>query len=143
MSESQQLAGYELPAQGGEDGAEPAAPVPYLRRVILESPYGGDVERNVRYARLCVRDSLSRGEAPIASHLLYTQPTILNDAVASEREWGIGAGLAWLVAADASVVYDDFGISVGMKYGMMMAEKSCCPIERRQLPAHILATLAD
>ena len=42
-----------------------------MRRVILESPYAGNVEENVAYARAAVRDSLLRGEAPIASHLLY------------------------------------------------------------------------
>ena len=35
-----------------------------LRLVVLESPYAGDVARNVRYARACLRDSLLRGEAP-------------------------------------------------------------------------------
>jgi len=35
-----------------------------VRRVIVESPYAGDVARNVEYARACVRDSLQRGEAP-------------------------------------------------------------------------------
>ena len=40
--------------------------------MILESPYAGRVEENVAYARAAVRDSLLRGEAPIASHLLYT-----------------------------------------------------------------------
>ena len=58
-----------------------------MRRVMLESrPYNGDTDRNVRYARACVRDSLLRGEAPIASHLLYTQPGVLRDNVAGERE---------------------------------------------------------
>lgn len=66
-----------------------------MRLVILESPYAGDVEKHVAYARACVRDSLSRGEAPIASHLLYTQPGILRDEVSKERQWGIDAGLAW------------------------------------------------
>ena len=42
-----------------------------MRLVIIESPYAGDIEANVVSARACVRDSLSRGEAPIASHLLY------------------------------------------------------------------------
>src|SRR5690606_24498929 len=41
--------------------------------VIIESPYSGDVERNTEYARSCLLDSLRRGEAPIASHLLHTQ----------------------------------------------------------------------
>jgi hypothetical protein len=69
-------------------------PTPTMRRVILESPFAGDVERNVRYARACVRDSLLRGEAPIASHLLYTQPGVLNDDIEAERQHGIDAGLA-------------------------------------------------
>lgn len=55
--------------------------------VIIESPYAGDVERNIEYARRRVRDSPARGEAPIASHLLYTQPGIPDDNVPSERQW--------------------------------------------------------
>jgi hypothetical protein len=38
---------------------------------------------------------LLRGESPIASHLLYTQPGILKDDVPEERPLGIEAGLAW------------------------------------------------
>jgi len=38
-----------------------------------------DVEANTETARRCVRNSLMRGEAPIASHLLYTQPGILHE----------------------------------------------------------------
>jgi hypothetical protein len=72
-----------------------------LRRVILESPYAGDIERNVAYARAAMRDSLLRGEAPIASHLLYTQPGVLDDQVSDERRLGIEAGLVWRVAAEA------------------------------------------
>lgn len=50
-------------------------------KVILESPYAGEIDRNIRYARACVRDSLLRGESPIASHLLYTQSGILDDDI--------------------------------------------------------------
>jgi hypothetical protein len=57
-----------------------------VRLVILESSYAGDIEANVEYARRCVRDALARGEAPIASHLLYTQPGVLRDAVPEERQ---------------------------------------------------------
>jgi hypothetical protein len=92
-----------------------------MRLVILESPYAGDVEANVEYARRAVRDSLSRGEAPIASHLLYTQPGILDDNKSDERQWGIDAGLAWRKVAEGSVVYVDRGISGGMIYGMKAA----------------------
>lgn len=89
-----------------------------MKLVILESPYAGDVQRNVAYARQCVRHSLSLGEAPIASHLLYTQPGILDDNDSFERQWGIDAGLAWKQVAHAHVFYIDHGISPGMQYAM-------------------------
>ena len=89
-----------------------------MRRVILESPYAGNVQANIDYARRCVRDSVLRGEAPIASHLLFTQPGILDDLNPEEREFGINAGLAWLTYADAMVLYIDRGMSPGMQEAM-------------------------
>ena len=105
------------------------------RLVILESPYAGDVERNVDYARRCVRDSLMRGEAPLASHLLYTQPGILDDDVLIERELGIDAGLAWRRHAEAAVVYIDHGISAGMSYGIRQHEAAGVRVEYRSIGA--------
>lgn len=104
-----------------------------MKLVILESPYAGDVEANVEYARLCVRDSLTRGEAPIASHLLYTQPGILRDGVPEERQWGIDAGLAWCRVAEATVVYTDRGISKGMEYGITAAREAGRVVDFRKL----------
>lgn len=101
--------------------------------VILESPFAGDEQRNIRYARECVRDSLSRGEAPIASHLLYTQDGILDDRIPSERQWGIDAGLAWKAVASKTVVYIDFGISNGMHYGIEAASRHGLPVEYRKI----------
>lgn len=104
-----------------------------MRRVILESPYAGDIGANLKYARDCVRDALLRGEAPLASHLLYTQPGILNDEDRNERAHGINAGHAWLHLADAVVVYTDRGISDGMAAGIRSAEFHNVPVERRTL----------
>jgi hypothetical protein len=104
-----------------------------MRLVIVESPFAGNVEENIAYARLCVRDSLLRGEAPIASHLLYTQPTILDDNIPAERQHGIDAGLAWRKVAEASVVYTDLGISRGMEYGIKAAQAQGIPVEYRTL----------
>jgi hypothetical protein len=104
-----------------------------MRRVILECPYAGDVEANVAYARACVRDCLKRGEAPIASHLLFTQPGILRDEIPEERALGVDAGLAWLIAAEAMVLYIDRGISPGMKAAMSAAERSGLLTELRGL----------
>ena len=62
-----------------------------MRRVIIESPYAGDVDVNVAYARRAMRDALQRGESPIASYLLLTHPGVLDDAIPDERRRGIVA----------------------------------------------------
>lgn len=104
-----------------------------MKLVIIESPYAGDVDANIAYARRCVTDSLKRGEAPIASHLLYTQPGILDDDIPAERQLGIDAGLAWRKVAECTVVYTGLGISSGMQYGIDAAAKSGIRIEYRNL----------
>lgn len=104
-----------------------------MKRVILESPFAGDVNANIAYARACVRDCLKRGEAPLASHLLYTQPGILRDDVPAERELGINAGLAWQTSAAAVVVYTDRGISNGMELAIDRAKFYNIPVEYRTL----------
>ena len=104
-----------------------------MKLVIVESPYAGDVEANVAYARACMADCLKRGEAPYASHLLYTQPGVLNDDVPEERTLGINAGFAWGLKAEASKIYIDRGISGGMKFGIEAARKAGRTIEFRSL----------
>jgi hypothetical protein len=91
--------------------------------VLVESPYAGDVEVNVNYAKRCVKDCLDRGEAPYASHLYITQEGILDDLIPDERKLGIDAGLAWGAAAKRTVVYIDRGISRSMEYGIRNASR--------------------
>lgn len=104
-----------------------------MRLVIIESPYAGDIERNTEYARKCVRDSLLRGEAPIASHLLYTQPGILKEEIPLERQHGIAAGLSWAKCAGLMAVYIDYGISRGMAAAMALAEELALEVEERKI----------
>lgn len=104
-----------------------------MRLVNIESPYSGDVEKNVEYARRCMKDCLDRGEAPLASHLLYTQPGILDDQIADERKMGIEAGLAWAQHAFSTVVYCDLGITPGMQLGIDDATASERIIQYRWL----------
>ena len=112
-----------------------------MKLAYIESPFKGDnwesTRRNVFYAKLCVRDSLLRGEAPYASHLFFTQAGILNDAIQEERDLGIAAGQAMGDKFDLRAVYEDFGISGGMRYGIERALKLHQPIEYRQLSAVI------
>lgn len=89
----------------------------------------------MRYLRAAMRDCLLRGEAPFASHAIYTQAGVLDDRIPGERELGIEAGLAWGRWADATVVYRDFGISAGMRLGIARAEAQSRPVEYRSLPA--------
>lgn len=107
------------------------------RRVIVETPYKADTEEDIaeneRFARACMRDCLQRGESPFASHLLYTQEGILRDDVPEEHALGIEAGLAWGCCADATVVYMNRGISLGMSLGIDHANAACRPVEYRTL----------
>ncbi len=93
------------------------------RFVVIESPYAGDVEKNIDYARRCLKDCFKRGEFPFASHLLYTQKGILDDNDKKERKKGINAGFAWGSKANLTAVYTDLGITKGMKQGIRNAKK--------------------
>jgi len=101
-------------------------------RVIIESPYAGvDRDLNVAYARRCLQDSLDRGEAPFASHLLYTQ--VLDDTVKKQRRLGMSRALDWYDAADMIAVYMDRGISAGMRFGISYARQLGLPRDSRWL----------
>jgi hypothetical protein len=100
--------------------------------VMIESPYAGDVERNLAYLRAALHDCLMRGEAPFASHGLYTQ--VLDDTNPDERAHGIQAGFAFREVSDYTVVYTDLGISPGMQMGIEDAHKKINPVKYRSLP---------
>ena len=106
-----------------------------MELVFVESPYAGDVARNEKYARLAMRDCIQRGEAPYASHLLYTQPYVLDDLVPEERKLGIEAGFEFAKVCARSVFYIDFGLSKGMLGGVENAVKAGRLVEYRKLPA--------
>lgn len=107
-----------------------------IRRVVIESPFrstDAGIYRNINYAKKCILHSLSINEAPLTSHLLYTRIGILEDNDEDERKKGIAAGHAWIPVADAVIVYEDFGISDGMKKGIEVAEEFGIPIEYRKI----------
>ena len=112
-----------------------------MKLVIVESPFRGNENyhqhEHERYARLALRDCLEHGESPFASHLLYTQPEVLDDQDIQQRAQGMRSGWDWMQVANRVVVYTDLGISSGMEDGIRMAEKFSLPIEHRQLPDHL------
>jgi hypothetical protein len=141
-----------------------------MRRVIIESPFapqtplfegeheGGGSHKmcrkclneerrewesacNARYLDACLLDSLRRGEAPFASHGLYTRPGVLDDLKPEERRLGISAGFVWRAVAQATVIYTDLGWSEDMRAGerdakrlrALIIEQQFHPIEYRTL----------
>ncbi|MEM6746789.1 MAG: hypothetical protein AAF608_05165 [Pseudomonadota bacterium] len=105
-----------------------------LPLVIIESPFGGDINRNIAYAQAAVNDSLRRGEAPFASHLFYTRQGILDDTGFDQRELGLKSGFAWGEKADLVAVYQDLGISRGMEQGIDRAVRASQEIVFRNIP---------
>ncbi len=103
------------------------------RLVVIESPYAGDIEYNVDYARQCLRDSLERGEAPFASHLLYTQPGVLDDGDSAQRALGLAANFDWSRVADVIVFYIDHGMTSGMRNAYARAKAAGHATEFRNL----------
>jgi hypothetical protein len=96
-----------------------------IRTVFIESPYSGDIPANTAYARKCVMDSLKRGEAPVALHLLYTalpDGEFVSDSTPVEgmpgREKCLERCRAVRNKQDLVVFYIDKGWSHGMKQAL-------------------------
>lgn len=116
-------------------------------KVIIESPYSGNIEENIEYLLECIHDSYyTRKEACLASHLLYTrlpkskitdynyQGHVPDNKTSRHgREHGIDCGFIWNKHADLVAVYTDKGISEGMKQGIKFAKENNIFIEYRKL----------
>ena len=121
-----------------------------MKLVIIESPYRGDnyrdLERNKLYLRACIRDCISRGESPYASHRMLTDA--LDDTDPHERATGIEAGLAWrnvrqpvfddkigaaILKQVSHIFYVDFGYSTGMSLSQKRYTDEEIPYEERKL----------
>lgn len=102
-----------------------------MRLVIIESPFAGDIERNAKYLRLAIADSIHRGESPYASHKLI--PGSLDDSILEERDLGIRAGYAWWKHAAAIVFYVDYGMSPGMHKALQRAKTMQMATEMRKI----------
>lgn len=101
--------------------------------VVLASPYAGNRELHVAYAKRAMYDSLLRGEAPFASHLLYTQEGVLDDDEPGERKLGMDAGMAWITKCAMLVVYEDYGLSSGMTAEINRAKHHRIPVVYRRI----------
>jgi len=142
------LCGVHVSPRAEAARAAKAAP---WRLVVVESPFAGApmlppgagrldiaarVELHREYLADCLADCLRRGEAPFASHGLYTaigNTVVLDDDDPTDRAAGIAAGLAWGDLAAARIVYVDLGVSRGMLLGIARGRDLGQPIELRTL----------
>ena len=97
-----------------------------MKLVYICSPYAGDVERNIRFAKAACHYAMEQNCAPVAVHLLY--PQFLNDAVHSEREAGIQMGLRVLASCEELWCCGE-RISHGMSCEIAEAKRLSIPIQ--------------
>jgi len=106
-------------------------------RVLIESPFAGNsptaIGLNRLYGHEALRDSLLRGEAPMAAHVLYAQTFVLDRSDPDERELIAMAGASWLPLVDRVIVYIDRGMTPGMEAGIRRAKELGVPVEERSL----------
>jgi len=95
--------------------------------VYIASPYAGDVEQNVRFAKAACRYAIEQGVTPIAVHLLY--PQLLDDGIPAEREAGLKMGRRVLEACDELWVCGR-RISQGMEAELSAARQMGIPVRR-------------
>ena len=96
-----------------------------MKLVYICSPYAGNIDENVRFAKAACRHAASQGFAPVAPHLFY--PQFLNDFVPAERNAGIRMGLRLLSACDELWICGS-KISEGMDREIAEAKRLGIPI---------------
>jgi len=106
-----------------------------LPLVIIESRYAAKTAegliRNWNYLRFAIADSISRGEAPFASHGFFTQ--MLNDRSPEARKLGLRLAVEFIKRADAMAIYTDYGWSRGMRAGARWAVRFDLPLTERKI----------
>lgn len=121
--------------------------------VFVESPYSGDIDRNIRYLKLCKYDCWARGEMPCSSHDDMTQHPVKLDFYASDyekkwdiytREGAINGAHSLRILCSKTVFYVDLGFSDGMKSAIEYCRKNNITVEMRKLNYdNVLSLKAD
>jgi len=96
-----------------------------MKLIYVASPYAGDIENNVKFAKRACRYVIEQGHAFFAPHLLY--PQILDDNNPAERETGLKLGHHMLERCDEMWVFGD-RISSGMEAEIELAKQLGIPI---------------
>lgn len=106
--------------------------------VYIASPYAGDVEGNVAFAKAACRYAAAQGCTPVAVHLMY--PRFLDDRVPKEREAGLKMGRRILAACEEIWLCGE-RMSAGMKAEEAEAQRLGIPI--RKVPSSDICSLQE
>lgn len=104
--------------------------------VAIESPWAGlgAGEKAANYLRQCIRDSLSRGEIPWASHAMLAHTRALYEEDEDQRAEGLETNQFFIIHYAALVAfYTDHGMSPGMKLARQWAGMHGVRIEERKI----------
>ena len=91
-----------------------------MKLIYIASPYAGEVEQNIQFAKQACRMVMNQGHAFFAPHLIY--PHFLNDDDPLQRQTGQNMGLAVLEKCDELWVFGS-RISPGMTREIQEAER--------------------
>jgi len=90
-----------------------------MKLIYVASPLSGNVELNQHRARVYCRYVKDKGFIPYAPHLLFTQ--FMNDEVEQDRKQAMIMNAEMLSRCDELWVFNDFGISSGMRVEISLA----------------------
>ena len=93
--------------------------------VYIASPYAGDIQKNVEFAKAACRYAMEQNCTPVAVHLLY--PQFLDDHDSIQREAGLRMGHRVLETCDELWLCGS-RISTGMAMELQEAQKLGIPV---------------
>lgn len=98
-----------------------------MKMIFVSSPYAGDVEKNIKFAKQACHYVITTGNAFLCPHLLY--PQVLDDVNPEERSLGMKMAKQLLSACDELWVFGD-RISRGMFEEIEYARRYYIPLKR-------------
>ena len=98
-----------------------------MKRIYVASPYAGDIEKNIEFAKNACQFVMKQGHAFFCPHLLY--PSILNENNPDERQLGLDMGIAMLKNCDELWCFGE-RISQGMMAEIEEAQRLSIPTRR-------------
>ena len=116
---------YEL--EGYEDSKSIDRLDNKIQKIYICSPLRGNIEDNINKAKEYCKFVVAKMKAmPVCPHIYFTQ--FLDDNNELEREIGMDFGLRLLSECDRVIVFDNNGISEGMKKEIELANSINIPV---------------